>query len=60
MNYNRLRHQNTFSEVWAILRQPSTAWIVQHLLPHIQDADRRPGYLEKKPDKPDLNVLKYK
>ncbi|WP_419659462.1 hypothetical protein [Desulfosarcina variabilis] len=60
MGYNRLRHRNTFSDVWAILRQPSTAWITQQLLPHIQGADQKTEYRERTTDKQDVSILKYK
>jgi hypothetical protein len=60
MNSNPLRHRNTFSDVWAILRQPSTAWITQQLLPHIQGADQKTGYRERTTDKQDVSILKYK
>lgn len=58
MDHNRLRQRNMFSDVWAILRQPSTAWITLQLLPHIQGADQKPEYLERTQDKQQAGILK--
>jgi hypothetical protein len=60
MDHNRLHHRNTFSDVWAILRQPSTAWITRQLLPYIQATDQRPECMEKKTEKGDHGVLKVR
>ena len=46
MKDNRFRHHNTFSDVWAILRQPSSAWVTNQLLPHFHGSARQSKGLE--------------
>ena len=59
MNYKHFHHQDTFTDVWANLRQPSTAWVTRQLLSHLQDADQSMETLKKRLEKKNSGVSNF-
>ena len=39
MNHNHFNRQNNFTDVWAILRQPSSGWVTRQLLPNLKGSE---------------------